>query len=55
MVFKNKAETIVGADVDFTHIGRITGYLTGDVETRFNDAKQAEFYDRVKHDCHCDS
>lgn len=33
---------------NFERIRRITGYLVGSVE-RFNDAKQAEVRDRVKH------
>lgn len=39
----------VGAGVDFERIRRITGYLVGDVKGRFNNAKQAELKDRVKH------
>ena len=35
--------------VKFQRIRRITGYLVGDKETRFNDAKKAEERDRVKH------
>ncbi|WP_050613870.1 anaerobic ribonucleoside triphosphate reductase [Bacillus testis] len=34
--------------VGFERIRRITGYLVGTVD-RFNDAKKAEVYDRVKH------
>lgn len=30
------------------HLGRVTGYLTTDVEN-FNEGKKKEFYDRVKH------
>lgn len=37
------------APPDFQRIRRITGYLVGDL-SRFNDAKTAEVYDRVKHD-----
>jgi anaerobic ribonucleoside-triphosphate reductase len=33
----------------FSRIRRVTGYLTGDYQTRFNFAKQAEVHDRVKH------
>jgi ribonucleoside-triphosphate reductase len=33
----------------FKRLRRITGYLTGDYETKFNDSKQAEVRDRVKH------
>ena len=32
-----------------TRIRRITGYLTGDVKSRWNSYKQAELKDRVKH------
>lgn len=35
--------------VRFQRIRRVTGYLTGTVE-RWNNAKQAELADRVKHD-----
>lgn len=34
--------------VKFQRIRRITGYLTGDL-SRWNNAKQAEERDRVKH------
>lgn len=34
--------------VPFIRIRRITGYLVGNL-SRFNDAKLAEVYDRVKH------
>ena len=33
----------------FERIRRVTGYLVGDLK-RWNDAKQAEEHDRVKHD-----
>ena len=36
------------APVKFERIRRITGYLTGTVD-RWNEAKKAELYDRVKH------
>lgn len=39
------------AKVPFNRIRRITGYLTGDIST-WNDAKQAELNDRVKHNTH---
>ena len=39
---------MVGKDVKFERIRRITGYLVGTVE-RFNDGKKAEEHDRVKH------
>ncbi len=38
----------VGKDVGFERIRRITGYLVGTTD-RFNNAKQAEERDRVKH------
>ena len=39
----------VGDGVHFERIRRITGYLVGDMRSRFNDAKKAEERDRVKH------
>ena len=39
---------VVGENVGFERIRRITGYLVGTTE-RFNDAKRAEEKDRVKH------
>ena len=39
---------MVGADVKFDRIRRITGYLVGTTD-RFNTAKRAEERDRVKH------
>ncbi|MBQ4077526.1 MAG: hypothetical protein IJD65_07655 [Mailhella sp.] len=41
-------ETLAGAGVRFERIRRITGYLVGTLDL-FNDAKQAEERDRVKH------
>lgn len=38
----------VGEGVGFDRIRRITGYLSG--VDNFNNAKQAELKDRVKHD-----
>ena len=38
----------VGDGVKFQRIRRITGYLVGTID-RFNDAKQSEVRDRVKH------
>lgn len=38
----------VGEGVGFERIRRVTGYLTGSL-TRFNNAKKAEVFDRVKH------
>ena len=37
-----------GQNVPFERIRRITGYLTGSLES-WNDAKKAEERDRVKH------
>ena len=46
---KKEEETkVVGENVGFERIRRITGYLVGTTE-RFNDAKRAEEKDRVKH------
>ena len=39
---------VIGNGVGFQRIRRITGYLVGDV-SRFNNAKQKEEADRVKH------
>ena len=39
---------MVGADVKFDRIRRITGYPVGTTD-RFNNAKRAEERDRVKH------
>ena len=39
---------MVGADLKFDRIRRITGYLVGTTD-RFNNAKRAEERDRVKH------
>ena len=39
---------MVGADVKFDRIRRITGYLVGTTD-RFNNEKRAEERDRVKH------
>lgn len=38
------------SEVHIRRLRRVTGYLTGDYQTRFNSAKQAEVRDRVKHD-----
>lgn len=38
----------VGKDIKFERIRRITGYLVGTTD-RFNNAKQEEEQDRVKH------
>jgi anaerobic ribonucleoside-triphosphate reductase len=39
---------MIGKDVPFERIRRITGYLVGDIN-RFNDAKREEVKDRLKH------
>ncbi|OWA35648.1 anaerobic ribonucleoside-triphosphate reductase [Saccharibacillus sp. O16] len=39
-------------EVHISRLRRVTGYLTGDYQTRFNGAKQAEVRDRVKHAGH---
>ena len=44
----NVKEEMVGENVGFDRIRRITGYLVGTTE-RFNNAKRAEERDRVKH------
>lgn len=41
--------TGMGEGISFERIRRITGYLVGDLETRWNDAKLAEERDRIKH------
>lgn len=41
-------EKVVGENIGFERIRRITGYLAGDVK-RFNNAKRSEEKDRVKH------
>ena len=41
-------EVLTGAGIKFERIRRITGYLVGTLDL-FNDAKQAEERDRVKH------
>lgn len=41
-------QSVVGKDVQFERIRRITGYLVGTLD-HFNDAKYAEVMDRVKH------
>ena len=47
MTVKSKSEKL-GQGVGFERIRRITGYLVGTLDL-FNDAKQAEERDRVKH------
>ena len=34
---------------DVKHLRRVTGYLTGDYKTAFNDGKKSETEDRIKH------
>ena len=41
-------QSVVGKDVGFERIRRITGYLVGTMD-KWNDAKKAEERDRVKH------
>ena len=41
-------QSVVGKDVPFERIRRITGYLVGTMD-KWNDAKKAEDHDRVKH------
>ena len=40
--------SILGKDIRFERIRRITGYLVGTID-RWNNAKRAEEKDRVKH------
>ena len=42
------AQAMAGSGVRFERIRRITGYLVGTLDL-FNDAKQAEERDRIKH------
>lgn len=42
------SEAVRGKGVGFCRIRRITGYITGDLNT-WNSAKRAEEKDRVKH------
>ena len=44
----------LGEGVPFQRIRRITGYLTGDINT-WNNGKTAELNDRVKHDTRTDN
>lgn len=39
----------VGKGLTFQRLRRVTGYLSGDYKTRFNDGKIAEVEARVKH------
>jgi hypothetical protein len=49
MIVEQRVVKTVGKDIKFDRIRRITGYLVGSTE-RFNNAKQAEERDRIKHD-----
>lgn len=44
-----QTDKYIGEGVKFQRIRRITGYLVGDRDTRFNNAKIAEEHDRIKH------
>jgi ribonucleoside-triphosphate reductase len=39
----------LGKNLTFQRLRRVTGYLVGDYKTSFNDAKQEEVEERVKH------
>lgn len=41
--------TKVGKGLSFQRLRRVTGYITGDYKSRFNDSKIAETDERVKH------
>ncbi len=45
---ETKNSKVVGENVGFERIRRITGYLVGTLD-RFNNAKKAEVNDRVTH------
>lgn len=45
---KETNKKVVGENVGFERIRRITGYLVGTLD-RFNNAKKAEVSDRVTH------
>ena len=44
---RNANDEQYGEGVKFERIRRCTGYLSGDYQTRFNDAKKAEVEDRM--------
>lgn len=46
-VSQNAKEQGMGEGIKFERIRRCTGYLSGDYQTRFNDAKKAEVEDRM--------
>ena len=48
MIPKADKSGLIGQDVPFERIRRITGYLVGTLD-RFNNAKRAEVLDRIKH------
>lgn len=39
---------LIGKNIKFQRIRRVTGYLVGTLD-RFNNAKRAEEHDRIKH------
>jgi ribonucleoside-triphosphate reductase len=43
----------VGKGLKFLRLRRVTGYITGDYKSRFNDSKIAETDERVKHEVKC--
>lgn len=45
---QTKVKKLIGEGIKFERIRRITGYIVGTVD-RFNNVKQAEVADRVKH------
>lgn len=47
--YKVDENGLIGTGVPFMRIRRITGYLVGTVD-RFNNAKQCELHDRIRHD-----
>ena len=46
-VSQNAKEQGMGEGIGFERIRRCTGYLSGDYQTRFNNAKKAEVEDRM--------
>ena len=47
-MLEESKNVVIGTNVPFSRIRRITGYLVGDMD-RWNDAKKAEESQRVKH------
>ena len=45
---QNAKEQGIGEGIGFQRLRRITGYITGDINT-WNNAKKKELGDRVKH------